>query len=189
MIRSRIRTSYAIDKSYGSRHPRRAVLPSVLVPPGAGLPPAVPVGPTDDLQIYPTWASLASPFCYAVANMKHFLLLCLLLSTAACATQAGPIAAGVVGGLAVLDQLLAAGVLDPVQHFQLSGALRDAATLAQQATTVAQQAQQAADALRAGTLTTEEGVGLASGITAAGVAALNLYRNATRRAATAPPAS
>lgn len=112
--------------------------------------------------------------------MKPLALLAVLLA-AACATQAGPIAAGVVGGLAVLDQLLAAGVLDPVQHFQLTGALRDAATLAQQASTVAAQAQQAAEALRNGTLTTEEGVGIASGITGVGIAALNLYRNATRK--------
>ncbi|MCA3007059.1 MAG: hypothetical protein INH34_01640 [Phycisphaerales bacterium] len=118
---------------------------------------------------------------------KNLALLVLAALLGACAAHAGPIAAGLLGGLAVLDQLLAAGVIDPIQHHQLVQSLQDASTVAKQAVSVAEQAQRAADAIKAGTLTTEEGVGLASGITAVGLAAMNAYRNATRKNVLHPP--
>jgi hypothetical protein len=94
---------------------------------------------------------------------------------------AGPIIGGIAGGIAVLDQLLAGGVIDPIQHHQLATALQSAGTLAEQAVNVAQQAQSAAQHAKDGTLSTEEGVGVAAGITGLAVAVNNAYRNYTRR--------
>ena len=120
-------------------------------------------------------------------NFVLFLAVAALL----CACQgvsAGPIIGGIAGGVAVLDQLLAGGVIDPVQHHQLAAALTGVGQVAEQAITVAKQAEQAAAHAKEGTLSTEEGVGVAAGISGVAIAALNAYRNATRRAALAAPA-
>jgi hypothetical protein len=119
-------------------------------------------------------------------NLILFAAICLLLC--AChGIQAGPIIGGVAGGVAVLDQLLAGGVIDPVQHHQLATALTDVGKVAADAATVAQQAQVAVTHAKEGTLSTEEGVGVAVGVSGVIAAGLNAYRNMTRKQALAAP--
>ena len=120
-------------------------------------------------------------------NTILLVAVCFLLC--AChGVAAGPILGGIAGGVAVLDQLLAGGVIDPVQHHQLATALQSAGTLAEQAITVANTASEAAKHAKDGTLSTEEGVGVAAGISGLAVTALNVYRNVTRKQALAAPA-
>lgn len=93
-----------------------------------------------------------------------FLLACFML--AACATTgpiSGPVVAGGAAMVAVFDQLLAGGVIDPMQHHTLVqgvGALQ---------TTV-----DAVKDAQAGTLTTETAATAAGGLTAAILAAFRL---------------
>ena len=119
-------------------------------------------------------------------NLVLFALCALVLCSCA-GVHAGPILGGIAGGVAVLDQLLAGGVIDPVQHHQLATALTGVGQVAEQAITVAKQAEQAAAHAKDGTLSTEEGVGVAAGISGLAVTALNVYRNATRKQALAAP--
>ena len=93
-----------------------------------------------------------------------FLILACLLLCACHGVSAGPIIGGVAGGIAVLDQLLAGGVIDPVQHHQLATAFTDVGKLATDAVSVAQQAQVAAQHAKDGTLDLGEGAGLAGKI-------------------------
>lgn len=99
-------------------------------------------------------------------NYRNALLLFVLaVLCAGCATQAGPIAAGVAGSLAVIDQLLADGVIDPTQGM----ALRNGIDALQQSVAAVQQAQD-------GTLTTETAAYTATGLTAAIVAGIRAWR-------------
>jgi hypothetical protein len=88
---------------------------------------------------------------------------CMLL--AGCATHAGPIAAGVAGSLAVIDQLLADGVVEPEQAY----ALRNGIDALAQSVDAVKQAQ-------AGTLSTETAATTAGGLTAALIAGIRLWR-------------
>lgn len=117
-----------------------------------------------------------------IRNLILWAFVCALLC--AChGVTAGPIIGGVAGGVAVLDQLLAGGVIDPVQHHQLATALTDVGTLAKQAVDVAGQAQTAVQHAKDGTLSEGEGAAVAGGITGIGMLGLNLYRNLTRKSA------
>jgi hypothetical protein len=123
--------------------------------------------------------------------MKTNILLFAIVALLLCSCQgvaAGPILGGIAGGVAVLDQLLAGGVIDPVQHHQLATALTGVGQVAEQAAAVAKAAQEAAAHAKDGTLSTEEGVGVAAGISGLAVTALNVYRNVTRKQALAAPA-
>lgn len=122
-------------------------------------------------------------------NLRNILLLCAVaaLLCACHGVSAGPIVGGIAGGVAVLDQLLAGGVIDPIQHHQLATALTSVGQVAEQAVTVAKAAEQAAAHAKDGTLSTEEGVGVAAGISGLAVTALNVYRNVTRKQALAAP--
>lgn len=93
------------------------------------------------------------------------LLLVLAVLCAGCATHAGPIAAGVAGSLAVIDQLLADGVIDPVQ----GNALHQGIEALQQSVAAVSKAQE-------GTLTTGEAATAAGGLTAALVAGIRAWR-------------
>lgn len=117
--------------------------------------------------------------------MKTNLILCAaaLLLCACHGVTAGPIIGGLAGGIAVLDQLLAGGIIDPIQHHQLAASLTELGGLATQAVTTANAAGEAVKHAKDGTLSTEEGVGVAAGITGLGVTALNIYRNLTRKQA------
>lgn len=89
--------------------------------------------------------------------------LCLLL--AGCAAHAGPIAAGVAGSLAVVDQLLADGVIEPEQGY----ALRNGIDALARSVDAVQQAQ-------AGTISTETAATAAGGLTAAVLTGIRLWR-------------
>ena len=117
-------------------------------------------------------------------NILLFLAVCFVL----CACKgmaAGPIVGGIAGGVAVLDQLLAQGVVDPVQHHQLATALQDVGKIATDAVTVAQQAQVAAAHAKDGTLDAADvtGIGVGTATVVGGI--LNVYRNMTRKKALA----
>ena len=93
------------------------------------------------------------------------LLLVLAVLCAGCATHAGPIAAGVAGSLAVIDQLLADGVIEPTQGM----ALHQGIEALQQSVAAVAKAQE-------GTLTTGEAATAAGGLTAALVAGIRAWR-------------
>lgn len=94
-----------------------------------------------------------------------FLLAGCALLLAGCATHAGPIAAGVAGSLAVIDQLLADGVIAPEQGAALHGGIE---ALAQSVAAVAE--------AQKGTLTTGEASAAAGGLTAAVLAGIRAWR-------------
>lgn len=98
--------------------------------------------------------------------------LCLVL--AGCAAHAGPVAAGVAGSLAVIDQLLADGVVEPEQAF----ALRNGIDALAQSVEAVKQAQ-------AGTLTEGEAATAAGGLTAAVLGAIRLWRGPATKLAKA----
>lgn len=107
------------------------------------------------------------------------LLIALAVLCAGCAAHPGPIAAGVAGSLAVIDQLLAEGVVEPEQAF----ALRNGIDALQQSVAAVQQAQ-------AGTLTEGEAATAAGGLTAAVLGAIRLWRGpATKLVKTVAPAA
>ena len=58
--------------------------------------------------------------------MKYYALLSLLLlaSCAATGPLSAPVMAGAAAVLTVLDQLLSSGVIDQVQHYQMSGGIK-----------------------------------------------------------------
>ena len=96
----------------------------------------------------------------------YFILLAgFSLLLASCATHAGPIAAGVAGSLAVIDQLLADGVIAPEQGHALHGGIE---ALAQSVAAVAK--------AQEGTLTTGEASAAAGGLTAAVLAGIRAWR-------------
>ena len=101
--------------------------------------------------------------------MNRYAYLILLagfsLLLAGCATHAGPIAAGVAGSLAVIDQLLADGVIAPEQGQALHGGIE---ALAQSVAAVAK--------AQEGTLTAGEASTAAGGLTAVILAAVRLMR-------------
>lgn len=100
-------------------------------------------------------------------NRYAYLILlagCTLL-LAGCATHAGPIAAGVAGSLAVIDQLLADGVIEPQQGLALKGGI-EALTQSVDAVAKAQE----------GTLTTGEAATAAGGLTAGILAIIQAWR-------------
>ncbi len=90
-----------------------------------------------------------------------------LLVLAACASGpvSGPVLAGVAGSLAVIDQLLASGVIEPAQHDALVGGIQ-----ALQGSVAAVQHAQA------GNLTSGEVTTVAGGATAAAVAIVQTWR-------------
>lgn len=92
-------------------------------------------------------------------------LLALAVLCAGCATHAGPIAAGVAGSLAVIDQLLADGVIDPVQ----GNALHQGIEALQQSVAAVAKAQE-------GTLTTGEAATAAGGLTAGILGIIQAWR-------------
>ncbi len=87
-----------------------------------------------------------------------FLLAGCALLLAGCANHAGPIAAGVAGSLAVIDQLLADGVIAPEQGMALRGGIEalaqtvDAVAKAQEGTLTTGEASTAAGVMTAGIL-------------------------------------
>lgn len=127
-------------------------------------------------------------------NAILILAVCFLLC--ACHGVApGPIIGGIAGGVAVLDQLLAGGIIDPIQHHQLATALTDvgrgateALTLARQAVDVGVQAKAAVASAKEGTLSPEQTAGVALGVSTLISTAHNAYRNYTRKQALAAPA-
>lgn len=99
-------------------------------------------------------------------NYRHVLyLIALAVLCAGCATHAGPIAAGVAGSLAVIDQLLADGVIDPAQ----GAALHNGIDALQQSVAAVAKAQE-------GTLTQGEAATAAGGLTAAILGAVRVWR-------------
>lgn len=115
------------------------------------------------------------------------LALCLLL-LASCATApqtTAAIGAGLAGLATVFNELTAAGVMTPVQHLQAQHALEGVSHILAATQQAAQLAQQTAEAAKTGSLTTGETAGLATGIMATGITALNTYRSATRKSAIA----
>lgn len=115
------------------------------------------------------------------------LIACVLFACASCKTggtySAGPIVGGAAAALAVVDQLLAADTITPVQHLQFSQGITQMATLAEQAVAVANDAKVAVASAKAGTLTTEQTVGVAGTAATVAAAALNAWRNRTRSTA------
>lgn len=84
---------------------------------------------------------------------------------AACAATgplSGPAVAGAAAMLAVFDQLLASGAMDPAQHQALVDSVREL--------------QRTVDAAQAGALTPEAAAGVAGGTTATVLALLRAYR-------------
>jgi hypothetical protein len=74
---------------------------------------------------------------------RIYLLLFAAALLASCHTTgpvSAPIAAGLASAVAILDQLLASGVIDPVQHQQLTGSLQVMADNAAHGLTAAQDA-------------------------------------------------
>lgn len=99
-------------------------------------------------------------------NYRHALyLIALAVLCAGCATHAGPIAAGVAGSLAVIDQLLADGVIDQAQGM----ALHNGIDALQQSVAAVAKAQE-------GTLTQGEAATAAGGLTAAILGAVRVWR-------------
>jgi len=105
----------------------------------------------------------------------HLALVVALLCLASCATT-GPLSAPIVAGaaslIAVFDQLLAAGVMDPLQHQQaVAGisALEGMVLTAQRGVEVVRAAQ-------AGTLTTGEAATAAGGLAATVLGAIRVWR-------------
>jgi len=111
-----------------------------------------------------------------------FLVVCACLLASCHGIQAGPIIGGVAGGIAALDQLMTQGVIDPVQHHQLTTALHDVGEIATNAINVANQTKQVATQYKEGTLTTTETIGYGGSAILAAFAAFNKYRNLTRKA-------
>lgn len=112
-----------------------------------------------------------------------FLALCAILLTSC---QTGPetaaaVGAGVAGLATVFNELAGSGVITPVQHLQAQHALEGITHILAATQQAAQLAQQTAEAAKGGSLTVGEGTGIATGITATGVALLNAYRSATRK--------
>lgn len=97
---------------------------------------------------------------------------CLLL--AGCATHAGPIAAGVAGSLAVIDQLLVADTITPDQAAALRGGF-DAI-------------QQSVEAVKDGTLSTGEAATAAGGLTAGILGIIKAWRGPASKLAKAASA-
>jgi len=98
-----------------------------------------------------------------IRNALIFLALAALC--AGCAAHAGPIAAGVAGSLAVIDQLLADGVVAPEQATALRGGIE----ALNQSVEAVRQAQD-------GTLSTDTAATAAGGLTAAVLAGIRLWR-------------
>lgn len=116
------------------------------------------------------------------ATKWTFLVALLLLASCATAPQTtAAIGAGVAGLATVFNELTASGVMTPVQHIQAQHALEGISHILAATQQAAQLAQQTAEAAKGGSLTVGEGTGIAAGITATGVAALNAYRSATRK--------
>ena len=93
------------------------------------------------------------------------LLVALAVLCVGCAAHAGPIAAGVAGSLAVIDQLLADGVVAPEQ----AAALRGGIEALNQSVEAVRQAQD-------GTLSTDTAAAAAGGLTAAVLAGIRVWR-------------
>lgn len=113
--------------------------------------------------------------------------ICVLLAVAAllCACHGvapGPIIGGIAGGVAVLDQLLAGGIIDPVQHHQLATALTDAGQLATSAINLANQTKDVVEQVKAGAVTENEVLGYGGSALLAALGVFNKYRNLTRKA-------
>ena len=119
---------------------------------------------------------------------KWTFLAAALLLLASCQSTPETVAAfgaGIAGLGAVFNELAGSGVITPVQHLQAQHALEGIAQILAATQQAAQLAQQTAEAAKGGSLTVAEGTGLATGITAAGLTALNAYRSATRKTAIA----
>lgn len=119
--------------------------------------------------------------------MKHtplFALASALLLTACAgataAEQTGIIGAGVAGIAAVFDQLLAHGVVTPVQHLQMQHGIEGIQATVAAAVDAAKAAQVAVDSTKAGTLTAGETTGMVAAVGTAATVGLNAWRNMTR---------
>lgn len=110
--------------------------------------------------------------------MKHLPIVFLFAFLCACAATgplSAPVAAGAAAAVAVFDQLLAGGVIDPMQHHQLVQSI----TAIDQTVTAVQRAQE-------GTLTSGEAATYAGGITATILGAVRAWRGpADKKAKTA----
>jgi hypothetical protein len=116
------------------------------------------------------------------------ILVFLLLLLCSCATT-GPISAPVLTGLAAalaaIDQLLAAGVIDPAQHAAITHglqSLQQGVETANQGVTAVRQVVEAVKEAQAGMLTTETATTAAGGLTAAVLAAIRLRHSPGVRA-------
>lgn len=98
-------------------------------------------------------------------------LLALAVLCAGCAAHPGPIAVGVAGSLAVIDQLLADGVVAPEQAYALRNGI-DAL----------QQSVEAVKAAQSGTLTEGEAAVAAGGLTAGILGIIKAWRGPATKA-------
>ena len=109
--------------------------------------------------------------------MRNFLLLAVFVTLTACAAT-GPLSAPALAGaaamVAVFDQLLAGGVIDPLQHQTLVQGLGAVQTTVE----AVQSAQQ-------GNITVTEGATAAGGLTAAILAGIRVWRGKPTKGAAA----
>ncbi len=116
--------------------------------------------------------------------MRNFLILASLLLLAACASTAaettGLLAAGAAGIAAVFDQLLANGVVTPVQHLQMQHGIEGIQATVAAAVDAANAAKVAVDSTKAGTLTAGETTGMVAAVGTVATVGLNAWRNMTR---------
>lgn len=103
------------------------------------------------------------------AKLALLAAVCLLL--AGCAVHPGPIAAGVAGSLAVIDQLLVADTISPEQASALRGGI-DAL-------------QQSVEAVKDGSVSTDEAALAAGGLTAGILGIIKAWRGPATKLAKA----
>lgn len=105
--------------------------------------------------------------------MNKFAIVFALLVLAACATGpvSGPVAAGGAALLAVFDQLLASGTIDPQQYVSLT-----------QGVSALQTTVEAVKEAQSGTLSVETAATAAGGLTAAVLGGIRVWRGPAKKA-------
>lgn len=108
--------------------------------------------------------------------MRNYVVLFVLLALCCACHTTGPVSASLATGAAavtaVFDQLLAGGVIDPVQHLQVTHGLQ----AIDQATTAVQTGLAAVQKAQEGSLTTGEAAAAAGGLTATVLGAVRAWR-------------
>ena len=107
--------------------------------------------------------------------MRNFLLLAVFVALTSCAATgplSGPALAGAAAMVAVFDQLLAGGVIDPLQHQTLVQGLGAVQTTVE-----------AVQKVQENTITVGEGATAAGGLTAAILAGIRVWRGKATKAA------